>query len=90
MLAELVAVCLIGVSEGEVHHKRGHHNYGFRDYVCSQENMLAGPDSCGKLNEFFEDPKAFYGIPIEKRLTILPTEVISRWMEFYKMCCLEA
>ena len=95
MLAELIAVCLIGVSDGEVHHKRGHDNYYFKDFVCSEKNLPVAPDSCGKAKEYLERPRMPFDILLDEpprfELFIpLPLQVEMKLREFYALCCEEA
>lgn len=94
MLAELVAVC-IGVSDGEVHHRRGHDNYYFKDFVCSTKNLPIEPESCGKVKDFLErsyNPlddllRDFFTLPPSPPIS---PEALMKLREFYDLCCLEA
>lgn len=94
MLAELVAVCLLGVSDGEVHHKRGHDNYYIKDFVCSTKNLPVEPDSCGKVKEFLEGTNRNWIEDFLKPMT--PEELVQELKaraaarEFWDLCCQEA
>lgn len=99
MLVELVAVCWIVLSDGEAHHKRGHQNYFFEDFICSEKNLPVKADSCGKVKEFLESPPPPPPLPrsflddlflpqIEKQPE-LTFEALAALREFYTLCCEE-
>jgi hypothetical protein len=86
-VAALVAVCLLQVSDDNVHHKRGHQNYYFEDFVCSEKNLPVEPETCGQIKDLLELKKTF--TPYDWWLITSP-ETEFKLREFYQNCCLEA